>query len=107
MELSGSYSSGGGWGLSVWKPTGSLDFGLQKKFPEKKSDLKLSVRNILNTMDSKSTTSLPEQNLFIKSFHKWNSINFSLTFTHNFGNDNIKGKRERTTGAEEEQGRAN
>ena len=107
MEFSGSYSSGGGWGLSVWKPTGSLDFGLQKKFPKKKSDLKLSVRNILNTMDSKSTTSLPEQNLFIKSFHKWNSINFSLTFTHNFGNDNIKGKRDRTTGAEEEQGRAN
>ena len=107
IELSGYYNSGGGWDLNAWKPTGSVDLGVQKKFVEKKSDLRLSVRNIFNTQDYSSTTSVPEQNLYLRSTSKWSNINFTLTFTHNFGNDKIKEKRNRTTGAEEEQGRAN
>jgi len=107
MEVSGYYSSGWGWGLSKWSPSASLDIGMQKKFPKKKSDLRLSVRNILNTQDGTGTTSVPEQNLFIKTHFNWSDTNFSLTFTRSFGNDKIKGKRQRATGAEEEQGRAN
>jgi hypothetical protein len=107
IELSGYYNSGGGWDLNTWKPTGSLDLGFQKKFPKRKSDFRLSVRNLLNTQDGCSTTSLLEQNLYLKHTYKWSSINFSLTFTHNFGNEKVTAKRNRTTGAEEEQGRAN
>jgi hypothetical protein len=80
---------------------------MQKKFPKKKSDLRFSVRNILNTQDGTGTTNVPEQNLFIKTHFNWSDTNFSLTFTRSFGNDKIKGKRQRATGAEEEQGRAN
>jgi hypothetical protein len=84
-----------------------VDIGFQKKFPEKKSDLRLSVRNVLNTMDYHSTTSVPEQNLYLSNAGNWSNMNFSITFTHSFGNDKVKAKRERATGAEEEQGRAN
>jgi outer membrane receptor protein involved in Fe transport len=107
FEVSGYFSSGGGWGLGEWKPMGSLDLGIQKKFPEKKSDLRLSVRNILNTQDYINTTSVPDQNLYLRNSGNWSNINFSFTFTHSFGNDKVKAKRQRTTGAEEEQGRAN
>ena len=107
IELAGWYSSGGGWGLSEWKPIGGLDIGIQKKFPQKKSDLRLSFRNILNTQDYGNTTSVPEQNLCLKSSANWSNPNFSITFMHSFGNDKVKAKRDRSTGAEEEQGRAN
>jgi hypothetical protein len=36
----------------------------------------------------------------------YSSTNFSLSFVRNFGNDKIKGKRDRRTGAEDEKGRA-
>ena len=107
IELSGYYNSGGGWDLNKWKPTGSLDFGIQKKFAEKKSDLRLNVRNLLNTQNGSSTTSVPEQNLYLNHTYHWSGVNFSITFTHNFGNDKVSAKRNRATGAEEEQGRAN
>jgi len=107
MEVSGYYSSGWGWGLSKWGPRGAVDLGMQKKFPKKKSDLRFAVRNIFNSQDGTGITSLPEQNLYIKTHFNWSDTNFSLTFTRSFGNDKIKGKRQRTTGAEDEQGRAN
>lgn len=107
MELSGFYNSKGSFGLYTYNPAGTIDFGVQKKFIKKKSTLSFNIRNILNSLSSTYSAIIPEQNLIQKNKSIYGYTNFSLSFTHNFGNDKVKGKRTRSTGAEEEQGRAN
>ena len=85
---------------------GSVDIGVQKKMSKKKSTLTFNISNILNSQKGKYSAIIPEQNLVIKNYYIWGYTGFSLTFTHNFGNDKIKAKRDRTTGSEDEKGRA-
>ena len=107
LELSGFYYTKGSWGLYTYDAAGSIDFGVQKKFTKKKSSLSFSIRNILNSLAYKSYVVIPEQNLIQRNSQIFGYTNFSLSFTRSFGNDKIKGKRNRTTGSEEERGRAN
>ncbi len=106
LELSGFYYTKGGWGLYSFDPMGSLDFGAQKKFEKIKSTLSLNVRNVLNSLHSKQFINMPEQNLIVKSSRVYGYTSFSITYNHRFGKDTVKGKRERSTGAEDERGRA-
>ncbi|MEP6750771.1 MAG: outer membrane beta-barrel family protein, partial [Bacteroidota bacterium] len=106
LELSGFYQSKSLSGLSTVKPFGTLDIGLKKKLGQK-SSLQFSASNILNTMTIRSATDLPEQNL-VSSFNlNFSQPTYKLTFTNNFGKEKLKGKRERSTGAEDEKGRVN
>ena len=106
LQLSGYYYSGGSWGLYYFDPMGSIDFGVQKKFVAKKSTLSFNIRSIVKTPSSNSYAIIPEQNLIHRDRSIYGYTNYSLSFSHNFGNDKVKGKRERTTGAEDEKGRA-
>lgn len=106
LELSGFYSSKGGWGLYTFSHLGSVDFGAQKKFEKKKSTLSFNIRNILNSLNSRMYVNIPEHNLLVRTTQIFGYTSFSLTYSHRFGNDKVKGKRERTTGAEDERGRA-
>ena len=106
LELSGFYRTKGGWGLYTFNPLGSIDFGAQKKFTKKKSTLSFNIRNLLNSLNSKQYINIPEQNLIVRSTGIYGYTSFSISYNHRFGNDKVKGKRERTTGAEDEKGRA-
>ncbi|HET6768309.1 MAG TPA: outer membrane beta-barrel protein [Chitinophagaceae bacterium] len=106
LELSGFYNTGGGWGLYTFSSLGSLDFGAQKKFEKKKSTLSLTIRNILNSLHSKQYINLPEQNLVIRTSGVFSYTSFSITYNKRFGKETVKGKRDRSTGAEDERGRA-
>lgn len=106
LELSGFYRTKGGWGLYTFNPLGSIDFGAQKKFTKKKSTLSFNIRNLLNSLHSNSYVNIPEQNLIVRSGGIYGYTSFSISYNHRFGNDKVKGKRERTTGAEDEKGRA-
>ena len=106
LELSGFYQSKSLSGISTIKAFGSLDIGLKKKFGQKNS-LQFSAANILNTMKFKYSTNLPDQNLVSNINLNFFRPTYKLTFTHNFGKEKLKGKRERSTGAEEEKGRVN
>jgi len=106
ISLSGYYSSGWTWGLYKFKPNGGLDAGIQKKFSKKRSSLTFNVSNILNSAKGARSADIPEQNLLMKSKNVYGYTGFSLSFTKNFGNDKLKGKRDRTTGDEDEKGRA-
>jgi len=106
LELNGWYNSGGSWGLYTFHPIGSVDFGVQKKFEKIKSTLSLNARNVLNSLRSYQYVNKPEQNLIINTTQVFAYRGFSITYNHRFGKDTVKGKRERTTGAEDERGRA-
>lgn len=106
LELSGFYQSKSLSGISTQKPFGTLDIGLKKKLGQK-SSLQFNASNILNTMKFRRTTNLPEQNLVSNLNLNFFQPTYKLTFTHDFGKEKLKGKRERSTGAEEEKGRVN
>jgi len=79
----------------------------QKKWPKKRSSLTFNISNILNTAGKyRSSAIVPLQNLFVKADYIYGYRGFSLSFTHNFGNAKVAEKRDRTTGAEDEKGRA-
>jgi hypothetical protein len=105
LSLSGFYRSAGLFGIYKFKALGSLDAGIQKKLVKKKSTFRLNWSNIFNTLLYKPNINLPEKNLIAAGELIFTHPNVRLTFTHNFGNEKIKGKRNRLLGTEEEKDR--
>ena len=105
LEVSGFYYSGGLFGFYRMKPFGSLDFGAQKKLKNNKGNLRFGVSNVLNTQKYNLSVDQPQYNLVIKNKFQFAYTNWRLTYTRNFGNDKVKQKRDRSTGAEEEKSR--
>jgi hypothetical protein len=98
LELSGFFQSPGMFSVYKVNSFGSLDFGAQKKFPKIRSSLRLAYDNILNTLIFKPDINLPEQNLVLNGVLRFTNPTVRLTYTHQFGNDKLKGKRENSSG---------
>jgi hypothetical protein len=105
IGLSGFYSSKSLWGLYTFNSNWSADIGLQKKILKNKSILTFNVNNIFNSLKGNYNALIPEQNLIVKNSYTYGYRGFNLSYSHNFGNDKVKEKRDRTTGAEDEKGR--
>jgi len=105
FSLTGFYNSGGLFGISKADGFGSLDMGCQKKFRNEKSMLRLNWTNALNTMKFRFSANIPEKNLYSSAQILFLHPGLHLTFTHNFGSEKVKAKRDRSTGTEEEKNR--
>jgi hypothetical protein len=105
FSVSGFYNSGGLFGISRAEGFGSLDAGVQKKFRSQKSTLRLNYTNILNTVKYRFSANIPEKNLYSSAQILFSHPGIHLTFTHNFGSEKVKAKRDRSTGTEEEKSR--
>ncbi|HLX92248.1 MAG TPA: outer membrane beta-barrel protein [Puia sp.] len=105
VSISGYYNSASGWGLYTFKGVGSFDAGMQKKFGKKRSTLTFNVTNILNNDKTIMSAAIPSQNLLLTERFLYDRTGVSVSFTHNFGIDKVKGKRERATGDEDEKSR--
>ncbi|MBK7970347.1 MAG: TonB-dependent receptor [Bacteroidetes bacterium] len=104
FEISGWYNSGGVWGGAFRSEAqGSLDLGLQKKLLHDKATLKLSVTDILETAPWKSYNTYA--GIVNRANGNWESQQFRISMTWRFGNTQVKGARQRTSGSESEQKR--
>lgn len=104
IELSGFYNSRSLNGIMVFKPMGSLDFGIRKKIGAR-DNLNFSVNNLFNSMDMRAYTYLPEKNLVGDVQLRFSWRTFKLTYTRSFGKQKLKASRDRATGAEDEKER--
>lgn len=105
VELSGFYQTAGMFGTARLAAYGMLNAGIQKKIG--KGKLRFGVDDIFNTFIFETSVKVPEQNLDAEANYKFTQRTYRLTYTRSFGNDKLKEKRNRVTGAEEERGRVN
>lgn len=99
LEVSGWFSGPSVWGGTfVTKPMGSLDIGAKKEFWDGKAALRVALADIFYTMQWTSSSEMP--NLSAINRGGWESRQFRINFSYNFGNQNIKTK-ERKSGADD------
>jgi YD repeat-containing protein len=103
-ELAGWYNSAGLYGFYKSQPMGGFSVGVQKKLMNKRANLKLNINDPfwLNKFSGKAE--YQDINFRVKS--RWESRVARITFTYNFGNQNVKAARQRSTGTEAERNRA-
>ncbi|HEV7350708.1 outer membrane beta-barrel protein [Telluribacter sp.] len=102
-EVSGWYNSASIYGFFQVNPQGMLNLGLQKTMLDKKGTLRLNVNDLFWTNQFKGVAEFNEINLRVQS--RWPSRQVRATFTYRFGNQNVKGARQRKTGSDELQQR--
>jgi hypothetical protein len=104
-EMSGWYSS-----PSIWQGTfksnalWSIDGGLQKTILKGNGNLKASVSDIFHSIKWKGTSDFAGQHVVANGYFE--SRQFKVNFTYRFGNTQVKAARQRKTGVEEEDKRA-
>lgn len=107
MELSGFYNGPGFFGNALYEEVYGVNFGVQNKFSDKWGTLKFSINDVLDSVEFRGGTKLPEQNIVTQNLFDFSNRTFSITYTRNFGNNELRSARNRQTGAEEERRRVN
>lgn len=100
-ELTGFYNApsvymGNFRAKTLW----SIDMGMQKTVLQGKGTVKASVSDVFNTLQFRGTSEFAGQVSRVTS--RWESQQAKLSFTYRFGNNQVKGARQRATGADEE-----
>jgi hypothetical protein len=90
--------------IQVQKPQYAVNAGLSKSFWEKKGRLKFNVSDIFLT--SFFNGKVDYQNIDMDIQSRWTSRKASVTFSYNFGNQNVKATRRRSTATDSEKERA-
>jgi hypothetical protein len=103
-ELSGWYNSRAFYGLYAAKPMGMVNVGLQKSIWNKKGTIRLNVNDLFWTNRFRGEAVYKDIDFRVRS--QWPSRQARLTFTYSFGNQNVKGARQRNTGSDDLQKRA-
>jgi hypothetical protein len=103
IELGGMYLSSSYFGTARLGRLYQVDAGVQKKFNKGKDQLRFAANDIFNSGSFyKFDEKMPINGAIVNGSLNFGLVAFKLTYTHTFGNKNLKDKRERTTGAENE-----
>lgn len=103
-EISGWYSSPSIWGGTFkMEQMWGLDAGVQKRFLKGKANLKLSVNDVFYSQKWNGTSNFG--GLYMQVNGRGDSRRFRVNFSYNFGNDQVKSARNRSTGLDDEKGR--
>lgn len=102
-EVSGWYNSASQYGFYRAQPMGGFSVGVQKKVMDGKGNLKLNVNDPfwLNHFNGRAAV----QDIDFRVQSRWESRQIRLTFTYRFGNQNVKGARQRNSATSAEQNR--
>ena len=106
-EIVGVYQTKALSGAAVTLPYGVLNVGIQKKFKDNQGTLRFGIDDVLNSAKLRFETNLPEYNVVSRGVLDFSQRTFKLSYSRNFGNKQLKGNRQRPTGAEEERRRVN
>jgi hypothetical protein len=102
IEISGFYQTEGLFGKLRVAPFGAMNLGVQKKIQQGKGKLQLNLTDVFDTFEFNNKVVDPGPNQEIRNVYRFSNRTLKLTYSYNFGNENLKAKRTRTTGAEEE-----
>ena len=104
-QLDANYYSKSLFGSTVFGSRNIVTIGVQKKFRDNKSRLKLSVEDIFRGNVWNWRTYIPEENIDVHAIWKLFPRQIKLTFGSSFGNSKLKAKRKLSDASEEEQKR--
>ncbi len=107
VELSGFFNGEGFFGSARYDEVYGVNLGLQKKFSDKWGTLRFSINDLLDSIEFTGGTDLPEQNIRTRNLFDFSNRTFTLTYSRNFGNKELKSSRNRETGSEDERRRVN
>lgn len=102
-EVSGWYNSASQYGFYRVQPMGAFSVGLQKKVMSGKGNLKLNISDPFWLNQFRGQAMVQDINFQVRS--RWESRRIALSFTYRFGNQNVKGARERNSATTAEQNR--
>jgi outer membrane receptor protein involved in Fe transport len=103
LEVSGWFSSPSVWGGTYrTKSLGSLDLVVQKKVWKEKINVRMAVSDVFFTSPWRGDFTFGD--LSIRGNGGWESRQFRLNMSYNFGNSNVKSSQ-RKTGVEDENNR--
>ncbi len=101
LEFSGFWTSPSIWaGVYRTQSLGNLDIALQKKVFGESGTLKLTVTDVFFTLPWRAVNEFA--GLYINGNGGSDSRQIRVNFTYRFGNKQVKGLKQRKTGAEEE-----
>lgn len=102
-EVSSWFSGPGVWGgVFEYDESWALNFGLSKKFLDKRLNVRVSANDVFFTSGWNGASEF--NGLFSEGNGNWDSRRVSLSASYNFGNSDVK-SRKRKTGLEDEAGR--
>ncbi|AHM59456.1 TonB-dependent receptor [Flammeovirgaceae bacterium 311] len=102
-ELGGNYNSPGIYAAMRTREMWGINAGLKYTFPDKSANISFNITDIFRTMRWQARQEFGGQEFTIRN--SWESRVARLTFSYNFGNQEVKPIRRRKNAGEEEQRR--
>ncbi|MCB0638273.1 MAG: TonB-dependent receptor [Lewinella sp.] len=105
LEVSGNYMSPVAWGVMRSLARGDVNIGLQKKLGSQGNSLRLNVQNLFLGNNWLFSTDGVDLDFNVSGAYRFMERQVRLTYTHHFGNGQVKAARQRQTGSAAEQER--
>ena len=102
IELSCIYNSSGLFGIYKREPYGAVSLGIRKVLGDNGGALNLNFSDIFRTNIFRLSADVPQSDLVNSGVYDFDTRTVKLTYTKSFGNNKLKSRNKRQTGAEDD-----